>query len=49
MGFKTYKIYRLIANKKAAEEIVEELNKNSEARWHLDEIDTVTKEVVKLT
>lgn len=49
MGFKTYRIYRLLSNKKAAEEIVEELNISSEARWHLDEIDTETNEVVKLS
>lgn len=45
---KIYRIYRDVANKKAAEEIVEELNNSSEARWHLTEIDTDTKEQNKL-
>jgi len=49
MGFKIYRIYRSVSNKKAAVEIVEDLNKDSEVMWHLDEIDTETNKVVKLS
>lgn len=48
MGFKRYRVYRDISNKKAAEEIVKELDKVSEARWHLVEVDTETKEEIRL-
>ncbi len=45
---KIYRIYRDMATKKVSEELVNELDASSEARWHLIEIDTDTKEQIKL-
>jgi len=45
---KRYRIYRDISNKEAAEEVVKELDTNSEVRWHLMQIDTDTNEQIKL-
>jgi len=45
---KVYRIYIDISNKNAAEEILLEFNENSQARWHMLELDTDTKEQTRI-